>query len=178
MAHIFANPCETDLSLIYALSLLAAHAPAPSPVPSMPLPVSPEGVDLAQVMIEQRVIIRVPMARPSGAGPKRHGRPDRPPRAMEPQIEWEEHKGPKCLPIRSIRAAAVTSARGVDLILRDGSRVRALLSRECRSADLWSGFYLQPHEDGGLCADRDSVLARGGASCEIEKFRRLAPEAP
>ena len=144
--------------------------------------VAPHRVDgetfLAQITIEQRVIIRVPMARPSGNGPGRNIRPDRQFRAPQPAIEWGEEKGPKCVGIRAVRAAAVTTSRGVDLMLRDGTRLRAHLGRECRSADLWSGFYIQPHADGDLCAGRDEVLARGGQSCEIERFRRLVPEKP
>ena len=162
------------MSLLIALTLLPGFAPAISAADDAPM----EGVDLAQVTIEQRIIIRVPMARPSGQGPERGGRPDRQMRGGPEPLEWEEHKGPKCLPMRAVRAAAITSSRGVDLILRDSSRVRAHLSRECRAEDLWSGFYLQPTADGALCADRDSVLARGGASCEIERFRRLVAEKP
>lgn len=161
------------MSLLIALTLLPGFASLPA---RDDLPV--EGAALAQVTIEQRIIIRVPMARPSGAGPERGGRPDRTLRGAPPPLEWEEHKGPKCLPLRSVRAAAITSSRGVDLILRDSSRVRAHLARDCRAEDLWSGFYLQPTSDGALCADRDSVLARGGASCEIERFRRLVAEKP
>ncbi|MBB6123540.1 hypothetical protein [Sphingobium subterraneum] len=133
---------------------------------------------LAQITIEQRIIIRVPMARPSGNGPGPNVRPDRQFRAPQPAIEWNEEKGPQCVGIRMVRAASVTTSRGVDLMLRDGTRLRAHLSRECRSADLWSGFYIQPNADGNLCADRDEVLARGGQSCEIERFRKLVPEKP
>lgn len=128
---------------------------------------------MAQVIIERRVIIRVPMARPSANGVVRESG-DEPP--SEP--EWEEHKGPKCVPIRYLRGAAMMSRRGVDLLLRDGTRLRARISKACRPADFYSGFYVEPTSDGALCAERDALLARSGMSCPIETFRRLAAEKP
>lgn len=118
----------------------------------------------AQATIEQRIIIRVPMVR---------GRLQPLPR---PEGEWEEHKGPKCVALGRVRAAAVTSTRGVDLMLGKHDRIRALLGRECGAADLYSGLYIQPNEDGQLCAGRDRVLARSGADCPIKKLVRLVPE--
>lgn len=122
---------------------------------------------LAQLTIEQRVIIRVPMMRP----------PPPPPPSAAVQVEWEEHKGPKCIPLRRIRGAAVTSPRGLDLMLRPGpERMRAVLERECSAASLYSGFYIEPNPDGQLCAGRDKVLARSGADCLIRKLVRLVPD--
>ncbi|MDQ4419116.1 hypothetical protein OOT33_01475 [Sphingobium sp. DEHP117] len=112
--------------------------------------------------IEQRVIIRVPMLR----------RP--PPKRMD--IEWKERKGPKCIDLKRLRAAAVTSPRGVDLMLSGRERMRALLGRECGPEDLYSGLYVQPNEDGALCSGRDRVLSRSGADCPIRKLVRLVPE--
>ena len=134
------------------------------------------GILFSQMRIEQRVIIRVPMirrdmpphpARPSGQLMDQ---------GAVPPLEWVEHKGPKCLRIRDVRAAAITSARGVDLVLKGSERIRVRLGRECRTADLYSGFYIQPSEDGELCAERDRVLARSGADCKITAFNRLVPE--
>lgn len=116
----------------------------------------------AQMTIEQRVIIRVPMLR-------------RPP-SPRADIEWEEHKGPKCIDLKRLRLAAVTSPRGVDLMMAGRERIRALLGRECSPADLYSGLYVQPNEDGALCAGRDRVLSRSGADCPIRKLVRLVPE--
>lgn len=120
-------------------------------------------VALAQLSIEQRVIIRVPLARPLRA----------PPPAA---VEWEEKKGPKCIAIRSIRQAAVTSRSGVDLILSNSHRYRARMTKGCRSADFFSGFYLEPSRDGSLCAGRDNLHSRSGMECEIDSFKRLVPD--
>jgi hypothetical protein len=124
-------------------------------------------VVLAQLTIEQRVIIRVPMVRPPA-------KPRAP--APPPQTEWDEKKGPRCLAIRSIRAAGISSDSGVDLILTNGERYRARLERGCTTDDFYMGFYIEPSEDGSLCAARDELKARGGRECEITAFRRLVPE--
>lgn len=127
------------------------------------MPASGEGgSQWAQMTIEQRVIIRVPMLR-------------RPP-PQRADIEWEEHKGPKCIDLKRLRFAAVTSDRGVDFMLAGRQRMRALLGRECSPADLHSGLYVQPNDDGALCAGRDRVLSRSGADCPIRKLVRLVPE--
>ena len=139
-------------------------------------------VELAQMTIEQRIIIRVPMIRPGPPPPPDERgaryRTEPPPSGAQPPLnrEWEEHKGPKCIRISQVRAAAISSSRGVDLVLDDNRRLRAVLGRECRPADLYSGFYIQPHADGSLCAGRDRVLARSGADCAITDFRRLEPK--
>lgn len=94
-------------------------------------------------------------------------------------MEWEvKGKGPKCIPIRLLRSARVEDKRSVDLFMRDRTRIRAKLGKGCHSADLYSGFYVQPNEDGRLCADRDELLARSGTSCEIESFHWMVPKEP
>lgn len=113
--------------------------------------------------VEQRIIIRVPLARASG----------RVAEAAPPRIEWEEKKGPKCVALRSIQGATITSPTGIDLILADSNRYRAKLEKGCRSANFWSGFYVEPNKDGSLCAGRDLLQARTGAACELDSFRKL-----
>lgn len=131
------------------------------------------GFEIAQMTIEQRVIIRIPMHRARPGPPyERPAADDRPP----PPVRWMEHDGPRCVKIRRLAGAMITSPRGVDLVLRGGDRLRARLGRGCRPADLYSGFYIQPSEDGALCAGRDRVLARSGAECEITELFRLSPD--
>lgn len=129
-------------------------------------PAQPGAVELAQLTIERRVIIRVPLARE----PARIVAPAPPP------SDWDEKKGPKCVAVRSIRAASITDKRGIDLILGSGQRYRAHFPKSCRVADFWTGFYIEPPKDGSLCAGRDNLLARGGSECEIAAFRELVPE--
>ncbi|MPT49318.1 MAG: hypothetical protein E2598_13030 [Sphingobium sp.] len=131
----------------------------------------PAGTRLAQRVIEQRVIIRVPMMRPGRAVQEERAEEDAP-----RKVEWEERKGPRCIQLSQLRAATLTTSNGVDMMLRDGTRLRAHFSRECRPEDLYSGFYIRPDKDGSFCGGRDRLLARGGASCLITDFRRLVPQ--
>lgn len=137
------------------LLLLAASATGP--------------VQWAQLSIEQRVIIRVPMAR-KGRAPARI--------VPEARHQWREKKGPRCVALRSIRAAGIVVANGVDLILADGHRYRARLERGCSSAGFYSGFYVEPDEDGSLCSGRDELQARSGTSCAIDGFKQLVEADP
>lgn len=124
-------------------------------------------VELAQLSIQQRVIIRVPLVRAP-----RPGRPA----PESPVIEWDEKKGPRCVAIRSIRSAAIGGKNGIDLILSNSQRYRARFGRRCRAADFYSGFYIEPTDDGSLCAGRDNIQARSGMECEIDSFKRLVPD--
>lgn len=123
-----------------------------------------EAVRMAQLAIEQRIIIRVPMAR-KGKAPAR----------ILPQARdlWKEKKGPRCVALRSIRSASVVVENGVDLLLADNHRYRARLERGCSSMGFYSGFYVEPDEDGSLCSGRDQLQARSGLSCGIDSIRRL-----
>jgi hypothetical protein len=132
-------------------------------------------MELAQVTIEQRVIIRVPMVPPGGPPPRSKGFSEGSPPPPLP-MEWKEHKGPKCVPIRGIAKAAIRTDGGVDLVMRGRTLLRAKVARECRAVDLYAGFYIQPTADGNLCAKRDAFLARSGMSCEIQAFRKLEPK--
>lgn len=125
---------------------------------------SAEPVQWAQLSIQQRVIIRVPMAR-KGRSPARIN-PDA-------RNDWKEKKGPRCVALRSIRSAAIVVENGVDLLLADSHRYRAKLGRGCKSIGFYSGFYVEPDDDGSLCSGRDELQARSGLSCPIEAFRRL-----
>ncbi|WP_294088860.1 hypothetical protein [Sphingomonas sp.] len=107
----------------------------------------------------QRVVIRVPRA-------------PEPPRAP---IVWREKSGPRCLPMETVNAAALTRAESVDLVLDDGQRLRARFNTDCPTLDFYAGLYLRGTGDGRLCARRDWVRARSGAACRIESFKRLIP---
>ena len=123
-------------------------------------------VQWAQLSIQQRVIIRVPMAR-KGRAPARI--------APDARSQWQEKKGPRCVALRSIRSAAIAVQNGVDLILADNHRYRARLEKGCDSIGFYSGFYVEPDGDGSLCSGRDELQARSGLSCAIDSFRRLIP---
>lgn len=107
-------------------------------------------------------------------------RKERAPARIEPENrdDWEERKGPRCVALRSIRAAAIVVRNGVDLILSDQHRYRARLEKGCDAVGFYSGFYVEPHADGSLCSARDELQARSGMSCAIDSFKRLIAAEP
>jgi hypothetical protein len=113
------------------------------------------------ITVRQQIIIRVP------AGVRRVTP------AGQSLIRWEEHRGPRCVPANRIVGAASLGQDRVDLIFRDNSRIRARLERRCPALDFYRGFYVNATEDGQICAERDSIRSRGGAACQIDRFRSL-----
>ena len=97
------------------------------------------------------------------------------PQPLLPQIDWVEHKGPKCIPTAAIRRALLSGSDEVDFVLLNRVRVRAKFDNDCPALDFYAGFYLQP-EDDRLCAGRDAIHSRMGGSCTIERFRQLVPK--
>ncbi len=124
-----------------------------------PVAIETPSLQLAQVMVRERVIVRIP-TRPI---------PER--RAMR----WREKAGPKCMPLQGVAGAALIDSETVDFILQGGLRLRAQLEDSCPALDYYNGFYLRPGEDGLICADRDAIHARSGGECEIKRFRKLVP---
>jgi hypothetical protein len=121
----------------------------------LPAGADPEPAQLAQMTIEQSLIVRVPR------------------RAPAKPLKWKAKKGPKCLSMAAIAGAAVVTDDAIDLVLRGGQRFRAQFSSRCPALDYYSGFYILPTEDGRICADRDVIRTRAGGQCEIQRFRRL-----
>lgn len=118
----------------------------------------PSQVQYAQITIRERVILRVP----------------RSPTPAVTASRWKERKGPRCIAAQALAGALPGEAGSVDIVLSGGKRVRAKLARACRQIDYYSSFYIRPGADGQICADRDPIRTRGGAVCEIEKFRALS----
>ena len=72
--------------------------------------------------------------------------------------------------------AIVTARDRIDLVMHGGKRVRAEFDDDCPGLDFYRGFYLKPAPDGMVCAGRDTVRARSGAKCPVERFRKLVPK--
>ena len=121
-------------------------------------PSRPERQSVRQVVINEEMLISIPI-RP---------RPSR-------RLDWNEHKGPKCIPVERIAGALWSGPSSIDFILRDRRRIRAVMDDECPALDFYKGFYLQP-DDARICAKRESIQNRVGGSCRIERFRRLVPQ--
>lgn len=94
-------------------------------------------------------------------------------RAAPPAMRWVEKSGPKCVVAAELAGAIVNGTDSVDLVLKGGSRVRALFDDDCTALGYYGGFYLKTAADGQVCADRDSIRTRSGDSCSIGKFKRL-----
>lgn len=140
--------------LLGASAPLAALAMLASPIPAG---ADPHGTEVAQLTIEQSLIVRVPRRVP-----------------VKP-LRWKEKKGPKCVAMSAIAGAAVVADDAIDLVLRGGQRLRAVFSSNCPALDYYSGFYILPTSDGRICADRDMIRTRAGGQCEIQRFRKLVP---
>ena len=91
------------------------------------------------------------------------------------RIEWIEQKGPKCIAVNRLAGAMLSGRSSIDFLLRDRSRVRAVMDDECPALDFYRDFYLQPDDDR-ICAKRETIRSRVGGSCRIEKFRTLVPQ--
>lgn len=117
------------------------------------------GQSVTRLIVQNEVILRVPVQ----------------PRPLMPEIEWVEHKGPKCIPVNAIRWALLSGANQVDLILANRARVRAQLDEDCPALDFYGIAYIQPQDDR-LCVRRDAIHSRIGGSCTIRRFRQLEPK--
>ncbi|MBS0480058.1 MAG: hypothetical protein JSR79_12260 [Proteobacteria bacterium] len=94
-------------------------------------------------------------------------------RAIPAPVRWVEKSGPKCVTASQLAGAIVNGTDSVDLVLKGGDRVRALLDDDCTALGYYGGFYLKTASDGQVCARRDTIRTRSGDSCAIGKFKRL-----
>jgi hypothetical protein len=114
---------------------------------------------VTRMMVQEQIIIKIPV------GPHSPRRP----------LQWDEHKGPKCVDTRQVRGAVLAGSTDVDFALLDRSWVRAKLDDDCPALDFYNGFYLKPDGEK-ICADRDFIFSRMGGSCRIDKFRTITPK--
>ena len=96
-----------------------------------------ERVALAQIIVRERVIVRVPATT-----------------RVPPVVRWKQKRGPRCIAADGFAGAAVMAPDSIDLLARGGQRVRAELEDACPALDYYSGFYLTPSADRKLCAAR------------------------
>jgi len=120
-----------------------------------------------QVRIEQHLIIRI-----APRGPDTSFLMDVPSGPAAPR--FYERKTGSCLPVQGIAGVQVMDDRLV-LFMRDRRMIGASLDRACRPRDFYSGFYVEHTADGQICAGRDQVHSRAGATCGISRLRELIP---
>jgi hypothetical protein len=133
------------------LALLVAAAPAGGSRAG-------ESVEFAQLIIRQRLVVRVPATK------------------LPPTIKWKEKRAPKCMSAEGLAGAAVVEPDSIDLIARGGRRFRVELDSACPGIEFYRGFYLVPSPDRMICAGRDAIHARSGGKCQIKRFRKLVPD--
>ena len=117
------------------------------------------GASVTRLIVQDELILRVPVQ----------------PRPLLPDIEWIEHKGPKCIPATVIRRALLSGPSQVDFILANRARIRAQFDENCPALDFYGGFNRQPADDR-VCVRRDAVYSRIGGSCTIKRFKQLEPK--
>jgi hypothetical protein len=150
-------------------SLLALAAPALAAAgDSIGSPGQLDGIAMAQVTIRQRVIIRLPRM-----GPARSVAGSAARASIPAPVRYKEKKGPKCVAVAEMGGAMIVEPGAVDLVMNGGKRLRARLNDDCGPMDFYNGFYLRPAADGKVCAKRDVIRIRSGASCAIATFRTL-----
>ncbi len=117
---------------------------------------------LAQLVIERRVVIRVV--------------PHEARAQIRPNFrDWREKSAARCLYANDVVGVLITKPDSIDIVLRGRHAMRARLEKGCRSIDFYSGFYFKPTPDGRLCEDRDMIYSRAGGACTIDRYHRLVP---
>ena len=114
---------------------------------------------VTRIIVQEQLIIKIPVR----------------PQPLHRRVQWEEHKGPKCLDTDQIHGAVLAGPSQVDFAMTDRTWMRAKFSDDCPALDFYRGFYLKPDDDR-ICVRRDSVHSRMGGSCQIERFRTLRPK--
>ncbi|MDG2534982.1 hypothetical protein P6144_15085 [Sphingomonas sp. HITSZ_GF] len=151
------NPIAVSSSL---LLLAAAPAAAPDGAPSW----DAVAASFEQQQQQQSVTIAVPRVTITGSATIVVRRA---PRVIE-------KKAKDCVKVQDISGfAGVNTQDSVDLVLRDGTLLRAKLGRKCMVLGFYSGFYVKTNKDQKICAGRDTFRVRSGRSCDVEGFRTL-----
>jgi hypothetical protein len=125
---------------------------------------------LGQVRIEQRVIIRISPGTPAA---RQQMMADLRRRGTLP-TSYQEEKLDGCIAISGIAGVEPAPQQNrLLLFMRDRRILSAALERACNARDYYSGFYVERSEDGQLCAKRDLLQSRAGASCKVAQLNRL-----
>ncbi len=124
-----------------------------------------------QVSIEQHIVIRIAPRAPANADPRVAMFYDAPASPQASHIE--ERKMGKCVPIDGVAGVQITQANKLVLYMRDSRVVSAGLDKGCNARDYYAGFYVARSSDGMICAGRDKLQARNGASCKVGKLHQL-----
>lgn len=141
-------------------------------LPSEPFEVISEArrpQEFGQVRIEQRVIVRIS---PSSSAAREQMMADL--SRQGTLTSYREEKVNDCVAISSIAGVQPAPQENrLLLFMRDRRVLSAALERACSARDYYSGFYVERSEDGQICANRDLLQSRAGASCKVARLNRL-----
>ena len=122
-----------------------------------------------QVRIERRMILRIsPQPGPVRQDMLAEFQPRQP--TVQPRLV--ERPLGECIKASNIMGVADRGSRLV-FYMRDRSMVSARLEKACSPRDFYLGFYTERSDDGQLCVDRDRLMSRAGARCQVSEFNRL-----
>jgi hypothetical protein len=86
-----------------------------------------------------------------------------------------EKKADDCVKMEDLAGFSVNRFDSVDLLLKNGSLLRAKLGNDCPALGFYSGFYVKANKDKKMCAKRDSIRSRSGRQCAVQAFASLVP---
>ena len=135
---------------------------------SLPEPVA------RQVRIEGRMILRI---NPQPGTVRQDMLAEVQPRQATVPARLVERPMGECIATSNIAGVSDRGSRLV-IYLRDRSMVSARLEKSCSPRDFYLGFYMEQNRDGQLCVDRDRLMSRAGARCQISEFNRLVLVQP
>ena len=94
-----------------------------------------------------------------------------------PPIEWKEKKGPKCVAVAELAGASIARPTASTWCMQRRHAAARAAGRRLPAARFLTGFYLRPAGDGMVCADRDAIRMRSGASARSMRSGRWCREA-
>lgn len=155
-----------------ALPPVALGLDAIAPENLRPLDRARQSGEQHQVRIERRVIVRIAPRASSG---RQNLVADLPVRQRGEDVREVPHAD--CVPLSEIAGAQPGGDNRLIIYTRKREVLSAELERKCDADAFYSGFYVERSEDGKICAGRDDLLSRAGASCGVRGFTKLVVDA-
>ncbi len=128
-----------------------------------------QGMELRQIRVRQRVFVRIT---PRNNSSNRRNLVARPPQTLV-STRYKERKANDCVPVKRISSVQTGSGNRLILFMEDAQVMSINLEKACRARDFYAGFYVDKNEDGKMCVSRDTLQARNGAKCSIERMMQL-----
>ena len=125
-----------------------------------------------QVRIRRRVTIRIGPAAPQARAQMMADLPRRPMRTRYQEVEHDD-----CIDNLEVIGMQPTPDNRLLFYTARRQILAAALEEGCTARAFYAGFYVEPHEDGRLCVNRDRLRSRAGASCQVTGFTRLVAAA-